>query len=222
MEHVSATSEPSQRNRLAGAIPRSIYLGVYHGILRFGDVLANLHVSPNLVSLLALAAGMGAGALFALDRPIWAGVLVIVCGVLDVLDGRVAVNSHKKSLTGAIFDSTLDRYSEFFIYLGLSIHFHPGWGLWLPFFAFLGSSMVSYTRARAEGLGIDCRVGFMQRAERIILIVAAALVGGIFRVFDTAMIIVLAAIALVSNFTAFQRVHHVRKIETQMKKGKEA
>jgi CDP-diacylglycerol--glycerol-3-phosphate 3-phosphatidyltransferase len=222
MEHISAASDPSQRNRLLAAIPRGLFLTVYHGITRIADVLAHLHVGPNLVSLLALVAGLGAGALFALGHPVWAAVLVIVCGVFDVLDGKVAVNSHKKTLTGAIFDSTLDRYSEFFIYLGLAVHFGSGWGLWLPFFAFLGSAMVSYTRARAEGLGIDCRVGLMQRAERIILIVAAALVGGIFRVFDTAMIITLAVIALVSNFTAFQRVHHVRKVETQMKQGKEA
>lgn len=221
MEHVSATSDPSQKARLLAAVPRGLFLAIYHGILRLADILANLRVSPNLVSLLALVAGMGAGALFALGRPIWAGVLVILCGVFDVLDGRIAVNSQKKTLTGAIFDSTLDRYSEFFIYFGLAVYFRTGWGLWLPFFAFLGSAMVSYTRARAEGLGIDCHVGLMQRAERIVLITIAALVGGIFRVFDIAMIVVLAAIALVSNLTAFQRVHHVRKIETQMKTGKE-
>ncbi len=221
MENLSAASDPSQRNRLLAAIPRGVFLGIYHSITRFAGVLSRFHVSPNLVSLLALVAGMGAGALFALGHPVWAAVLVIASGVLDVLDGKIAVNSRRKTLTGAIFDSTLDRYSEFFIYFGLAVHFRSGWGLWLPFLAFLGSAMVSYTRARAEGLGIDCRVGLMQRAERIILIVAAALVGGIFHVFDTAMIIVLAAIAVASNFTAFQRVDYVRKVEIQMKQGKE-
>lgn len=222
MQQTSAANEPSQRNRLMIAVPRGLFLGIYHGIGRLGVVLARCRVSPNFISVLALLAGLGAGLLFALRHVIWAGVLVIVCGVLDVLDGKVAVSSQKKTLTGAIFDSTLDRYSEFFIYFGLAVYFRPGWALWLPFVAFLGSAMVSYTRARAEGLGIDCRVGLMQRAERIVLIVIAAVVGGIFHVFDIAMIIVLAAIALVSNFTAFQRVHHVRRIESQMKKGKEA
>ena len=222
MEHVSAASDPSQRDRLLAAVPRKLFLAIYHGITRMADVLARFRISPNLVSLLALVAGLGAAALFALDRPVWAAVLVIVCGVLDVLDGKIAVNSNKKTLTGAIFDSTLDRYSEFFIYLGLAYHFRNGWGLWLPFFAFLGSAMVSYTRARAEGLGIDCRIGLMQRAERFILIIAGALIGRIFHVFDIAMIIVLTAIALVSNFTAFQRIFFVRKVEIQMKKGKEA
>jgi CDP-diacylglycerol--glycerol-3-phosphate 3-phosphatidyltransferase len=223
MEHTSAANDPSQRDRLLIAVPRGLFLAIYHGLGRFAGVLTRLHFSPNFISVLALLAGMAAGALFALGRPVAAGLLVIVCGVLDVLDGKVAVNSQKKTLTGAIFDSTLDRYSEFFIYFGLAIYFrHGGWTQWLPFFSFLGSAMVSYTRARAEGLGIDCRVGLMQRAERIVLIVIAALAGGIFRVFDIAMIIVLVAIALVSNFTAFQRVYHVRKVEIQMKKGKEA
>ncbi len=222
MEHVSAANDPSQRDRLLAAVPRKLFLAIYHGITRIADVLALFRISPNLVSLLALVAGLGAGALFALDHPVWAAVLVTVCGVLDVLDGKIAVNSNKKTLTGAIFDSTLDRYSEFFIYLGLAYHFRTGWGLWLPFFAFLGSAMVSYTRARAEGLGIDCRVGLMQRAERIILIIVGALIGRIFHVFDITMIIVLTAIALVSNFTAFQRIFFVRKVEIQMKKGKEA
>ncbi len=221
MENVSAASDPSQHNRLAAAIPRGVFLGVYHAIARFGRVLAAWHVSPNLLSLLALFAGMGAGALFALGHPVWGGLLVILCGVLDVLDGKIAANANRKTLTGAIFDSTLDRYSEFFIYLGLAVRFRSGWGLWLCFFAFLGSAMVSYTRARAEGLGIDCRVGLMQRAERIILLAAAALAGGIFHVFPTAMIIVLGAIALISNITAFQRVYYVRKIESQRRQNKE-
>jgi CDP-diacylglycerol--glycerol-3-phosphate 3-phosphatidyltransferase len=189
---------------------------------RTAAILGRLHIRPNAISFFGFLVGAAAGALFALNHPVWAGLLVIASGILDMVDGLVAVNSHQKSLTGAIFDSTLDRYSEFFIYLGLAVHFQAGWRAWLPFFAFLGSSMVSYTRARAEGLGIDCRIGLMQRAERITLISTGALAGGIFRVFDIAMIISLSAIAVVSNFTAFQRVYHVRKIELQMKKGKEA
>lgn len=222
MKSVSASSAPNRKGRLLIAIPKEIIFGFQFVARQTAAGLVRLRVSPNAISFFGFLVGVTAGALFALDHPVWAGALVIASGVLDMVDGLVAVNSHRKSLTGAIFDSTLDRYSEFFVYLGLSYHFRGGWALWLPFFAFLGSSMVSYTRARAEGLGIDCRVGLMQRAERITLISTGALAGGIFRVFDIAMIIALAAIALVSNFTAFQRVHYVRKIETQMKKNKEA
>ncbi len=222
MENVSTQGNPSQRARLLTAIPKGIIFAIQGGINRAADFLGRFHVSPNAISVIGFVAGVGAGALFALDHPVWAALLVILSGLLDILDGRLAVNSHKKSLTGAIFDSTLDRYSEFFMYFGLAVHFRGGWGVWIPFFAFLGSAMVSYTRARAEGLGIDCRVGLMQRAERIILIVAGALAGGVFRVFDTVMIIVLLIIAVISNFTAFQRVRYVRKVEIQLKKDKEA
>jgi CDP-diacylglycerol--glycerol-3-phosphate 3-phosphatidyltransferase len=222
MEQISTAGVPSQKNRMLAAVPRNLLVIMFRGINRLADILIRIHVSPNLISVLGLAAGVGAGVLFAMERSVWAAVLIIVCGVFDILDGRVAVNSHTRSLYGAIFDSTLDRYAEFFIYLGLAVHFRVSWALWLPFFAFLGSAMVSYTRARAEGLGIDCRVGFMQRAERMALLVIAALTGRIFRVFDLAMIIVLVAIALVSNVTAFQRIYHVKTIEIQMRKNKEA
>lgn len=221
MEHISTAGVPSQKNRMLAAVPRKLLIILFRGLNRIADFFIHIHASPNVISLLGLAAGLAAGVLFALELPVWAAVLIIVCGVFDILDGRVAINSQKRSLYGAIFDSTLDRYAEFFIYLGLAVHFRSSWALWVPFFAFLGSAMVSYTRARAEGLGIDCRIGFMQRAERMILLVIGAVAGRIFRVFDPAMIIVLAAIAVVSNITAFQRIYHVRKIEIQMRKDKE-
>jgi CDP-diacylglycerol--glycerol-3-phosphate 3-phosphatidyltransferase len=221
MEHTSTAGLPSQKNRLLAAVPRKFLILLFQGINKIADFFIRIHVSPNLISVLGLAAGVAAGVLFSMEQPVWAALLIIVCGIFDILDGRVAVNSHTRSLYGAIFDSTLDRYAEFFIYFGLAVHFRTGWALWLPFFAFLGSAMVSYTRARAEGLGIDCRVGFMQRAERMTLLVIAALAGSLFRVFDLAVIIVLVAIALVSNVTAFQRIYHVKTIEIQMRKKKE-
>jgi CDP-diacylglycerol--glycerol-3-phosphate 3-phosphatidyltransferase len=93
--------------------------------------------------------------------------------------------------------------------------------MWIPYFTFLGSTMVSYTRARAEGLGIECKVGFMQRAERMILLVLGSLIGTLFKVFDPAMITVLAAIAVISNITAIERTLLVKKIEKQRNKDKE-
>jgi CDP-diacylglycerol--glycerol-3-phosphate 3-phosphatidyltransferase len=214
---VSAQKAP----RLLGAIPEKWIRGFVAGAGRLSRLLVGLNVSPNAVSILALFAGLGAGVLFALGHPAWGGVLIFICGLFDILDGQVAVRANKKSLYGAIFDSTLDRYSEFFIYLGLAVYFRNRWPLWILFFTFLGSTMVSYTRARAEGLGIQCRVGIMQRAERMILLVLGALVGSLFKVFDQAMIAVLLAIAVLSNIAAFQRTFHVRKIEKQLKGEKE-
>jgi CDP-diacylglycerol--glycerol-3-phosphate 3-phosphatidyltransferase len=218
----SSTSEiPSQKARFLAAIPRKWLVGLLLAANRIAKIFAGLNVSPNVLSVLGVVAGMGAGLLYALGCPGWAAVMIIICGVFDILDGKVAAQANKKSLYGAIFDSTLDRYSEFFIYLGLAFYFRNRWPLWILFFTFLGSAMVSYTRARAEGLGIDCRVGIMQRAERMILLVLATLIGIAFRVFDAAMIVGLIAIALFSNITAFQRTFYVRKIEQQRKLKKE-
>jgi len=182
------------------------------------DSIANLFISmkftPNFISFIALVLGLAAGILFALAQPLWAGVVIILSGFFDLLDGQVAAKTDKKSLFGAIFDSTLDRYSEFFVYLGIAYYFRFHWALWVCFFTFFGSFMVSYTRARAEGLGVECQIGIMQRAERLGLLAIGSLLGSIFGVFDSVMIAVLITIAVVSNFTAFQRIYHVKKIET--------
>ncbi len=87
--------------------------------------------------------------------------------------------------------------------------------------AFLGSAMVSYTRARAEGLGVECKIGIMQRAERLVLLCLGSIIGSLAKIFDPVMIAVLGVIALISNFTAFQRTFYVRKIEKQMNQKKE-
>ena len=148
--------------------------------------------------------------------------MILVCGIFDILDGKVAESTNTKSLFGAIFDSTLDRYSEFFIFLGIAVYFRNHWALWIAIAAMLGSTLVSYTRARAEGLGVECRVGIMQRAERIVLLVLGTVLGSLFNVFDLAMIIVLTMIAVISHITAIQRTFYVRKVENADKSEKEA
>lgn len=198
-------------------LPRKLISSFPHYLGKLVTLFINLNIKPNTLSLIALLAGLGAGTLIALERPFLAGISIIICGIFDILDGKVAVKTKNKSLFGAIFDSTLDRYSEFFIYLGLAIYFRIHWALWLAIFAFLGSTMVSYTRARAEGLGIECKLGIMQRAERIVFLALGSIVGSIFKVFDPAMIVVLGMIAVFSNITAFQRTFYVKKVEKQKK-----
>jgi CDP-diacylglycerol--glycerol-3-phosphate 3-phosphatidyltransferase len=171
------------------------------------------HIHPNTLTYMGFAAGVAVGIAYLFEKPVWALALILACGTLDILDGRVAVNSGRKSLFGAILDSSLDRYSEFFIYTGIAYHFRGGWVVWVVFAAIQGSTMVSYTRARAEGLGIDCRVGIMQRAERLVLLFAGTFIGLIFRVYDPALTVAMGLIALVSNVTAFQRLAYVRTWE---------
>ena len=179
------------------------------------------HIHPNTLTHFGLAAGFGVGLAYLFERPVWALIGLLLCGTLDILDGKVAVNSNRKSLFGAILDSSFDRYSEFFIYAGIAYHFREEWVIWVVFTAFLGSTMVSYTRARAEGLGVDCRVGMMQRAERLVLLFAGTLIGLAFRVYDPALTVAVGLIALVSNITAFQRLAYVRAWEKRKTGGQE-
>jgi len=189
---------------------------------RAASLLIKLKISPNLISILGLLAGLGAGLLFFFEHPLWAGFSIFICGVFDALDGKVAIKTNRQSSYGAILDSSLDRYSEFFIYLGLALHFQHHWAMWTAFLSFFGSAMVSYTRARAEGLGFECSIGMMQRAERIIFLALGAVLGVILKIFNITMIVVLLLIALFSHITAFQRIYHVKKEEKLRITKKEA
>lgn len=183
--------------------------------------LVRQKASPNALSVVGLILGVAAGFFFAWGKPWPAALFVFLCGLFDILDGKVAVNSGRRSLFGAIFDSSLDRYSEFFIYLGLAYYLRHHWGLWLTFFTLLGSFMVSYTRARAEGLGLAGNVGLMQRAERMILLIAGAIAGAIFADLRTSMIVVLVIITVASHITAWQRIFYVRQEERAKSQSKE-
>jgi len=207
----------SQTEQSFRILPKKLISFTLDSLNQVAYLFVNLKIGPNALSFMALISGIGAGVLFFLKHPFWAGIMIVISGLFDILDGKVAANTNQKSLFGAIFDSALDRYSEFFIYLGLAAYFRNHWALWLTFWAILGSSMVSYTRARAEGLGIECKIGIMQRAERMLLLFLGAMIGSLFNIFDPAMITVLAIIAVFSNITAIQRTFYVKKVEKQEK-----
>ncbi len=207
----------SQTDQSFRILPKKLISFTLDSLNQVAYLFVNLKIGPNALSFMALISGIGAGVLFFFKHPFWAGIMIVICGLFDILDGKVAVNTNQKSLFGAIVDSALDRYSEFFIYLGLAAYFRDHWALWLTFWTILGSSMVSYTRARAEGLGIECKIGIMQRAERMLLLFLGAMIGSLFNIFDPAMITVLAIIAVFSNITAIQRTFYVKKVEKQEK-----
>jgi CDP-diacylglycerol--glycerol-3-phosphate 3-phosphatidyltransferase len=211
----------SQTEQSFRILPKKLISFTLDSLNQVAYLFVNLRIGPNALSFMALISGIGAGVLFFLKHPFWAGIMIVICGLFDILDGKVAVNTNQKSLFGAMFDSALDRYSEFFIYLGLAAYFRNHWALWLTFWTILGSSMVSYTRARAEGLGIECKIGIMQRAERMLLLFLGAMIGSLFNIFDPAMITVLAIIAVFSNITAIQRTFYVKKVEKQERIRKE-
>lgn len=191
---------------------------------RFSRVFVRLNVHPNWLSFAGLISGIMVGIFYATNRSLWALIFLSLCGMLDVLDGKVATNGNKRTIFGAIFDSSLDRYSEFAIYLGLGFYYKNHWILWVLALAFLGATMVSYTRARAEALGVDCRGGMMQRAERLVALLLGNLIGLIFHCFSQSMMVSIIFIAAGSNLTAIQRLVHVYNYERKkvMNSGKPA
>ena len=207
----------NQKQKISRLLPKILLNSIPNLLNPLAKLFAHLKISPNTISTFSLIAGFAAGIFFAFELHLLALISILLSGVFDTLDGKVAVRENKQSLYGAIYDSTLDRYAEFFIYLGIAIYFRNHWALWITFVAILGSFMVSYTRARAEGLGIECNIGFMQRAERLVTLILATLLGIIFHVFDYVMIAALCLIAVISNFTALQRTLYVRRIEKPKK-----
>ena len=143
----------------------------------------------------------------------WGGFIILFAGLFDMMDGRLARMGNMSSTFGALWDSTLDRYSELFTLFGIAIYFLlDGWigsGV-VTFLAMVGSVMVSYVRARAEGIGIECKVGFMQRPERVVATSIGAIFCGIYAnlwVLSVPMML----IAVLTNITAFWRVWHCYK-----------
>ena len=147
----------------------------------------------------------------------WGGFIILASGLFDMMDGRLARMSGKSSLFGALWDSTLDRYSELVSLFGICLVFlltDKGEWFWMgvmTFAAMTGSVMVSYVRARAEGLDIECKVGFMQRPERVVVTAVSAIVTGITRDLwwlASGMIL----IAIFANITAFWRIAHCYRV----------
>ena len=130
-----------------------------------------LRLSPTAFNLLGVGFGIAAGVLFALDRVNPAGWAVLLGGAMDVLDGRIARARGMANARGAFLDSTLDRFAEVGALVGLAVLFRgDAWAVAAVTAALGGSLLVSYARARGESVGIVCKVGIMQRAERLLLV----------------------------------------------------
>lgn len=140
----------------------------------------------------------------------WGGAILLFSGLFDMMDGRLARLSGMSSTFGALWDSTLDRYSELFSLFGLTVFLLFTVGVWagvITFLALVGSIMVSYVRARAEGLNIECKVGLMQRPERVVVTALVAILTGITQQVWW-LIGGMILIAVLANITAFWRVAH--------------
>jgi CDP-diacylglycerol--glycerol-3-phosphate 3-phosphatidyltransferase len=164
--------------------------------------LARAGVSPNVLTLLGFLAMVGVAVVLGLGYERLGGVLIVAVGLFDALDGALARSTGKTTDFGAFFDSTLDRFAEIAIYLGL-LYLYRGEtvAVLLVYLAITGSLMVSYARARAEGLGLECKVGLFTRLERL----ATLVVGLVLK----QTVLALLVLAVLSNLTAVQRMWHV-------------
>lgn len=215
---------------------------IYRIIDPFVRLLVRIGVTPDMITTTGLVLNIGVAAILITGAEVgqrgelayvgWAGALILFAGLFDMLDGQVARIGGKASKAGALFDSVIDRYSELIMFLGICYYLvghHYFISSLLAFVALIGSMMVSYVRARAEGLGIECKGGLMQRPERVVLTGVAALLCGVvgnvlggdyqlripgipFVLFESISVftIPIAVMALLTNITAAQRLRDAR------------
>jgi CDP-diacylglycerol--glycerol-3-phosphate 3-phosphatidyltransferase len=186
-------------------------------LLRPLDFLVRRRVNPNWVTTVGVFVNLAAGLAYFLFHIQTGGALVLLGGLLDIVDGQVAVRTGRQTVFGSFYDSTTDRIAEIVVmlgvmslYLGKEPNIGEPWMAYVVAAAMAGSLMVSYTRAKAEALGIDCRVGLMQRAERIILLGVSSLFFGTWHR-GAVLTWVMLAMALLTNLTAIYRIYWVSR-----------
>lgn len=208
-DHADAQAKGGRR--LLGLVLRNYWYWL-HGPLE--QVAIRFRVHPDVLSLGGLVMAVLAAFAFARGWFALGGWLIVMGGTFDILDGRVARATGKANAAGAFLDSVLDRYADFFLLLGLVLFYGSGAGLYLGLAALLGTFVVSYARARAEGLGAECRDGLLQRAERMLFLASAGIltpiVGWLTGVaYGSLMLYVLGGLAVFTNLTALGRLRQV-------------
>jgi len=222
--------------------PESRQRGAQQGILE-GDVrawwisvisplenfLARRNWNPNAITTLSFSFSLIGCLFLSIGWLFLAGWMILFAGTLDMLDGRIARKTGRVSRRGAFFDSVLDRYGEVFLFLGFAAHFRDSLLLAVTLLALVGGLMVSYTRARAEGVGVVCKVGMMQRPERIVFLGFGAIFSSVLYMLRGTlggnhgpylMGTVLLLIAILSNYTAVSRLVYVmRELKRQESEG---
>ena len=211
----------------------ALQMGIYKVINPFVYGMIKIGITPNMVTTIGFLGNLAAAVVFVyaaiagngtVDCSLVgiAGLVLILSSLFDMLDGQVARLGNMQSTFGAMYDSVLDRYSELVTLGGICYMLMEGGyfvGSVITFASLVGSLMVSYVRARAEGLGIECKVGLMQRPERVVVTCLGAIACGIYGsnaetpAFDPMLIVIVAMglIALLANITAFVRIAHCRK-----------
>lgn len=184
----------------------------------FVELCVRWGVRPALLSYVQVVGSVLVACFYAAGLLFTAGWFLLCTGTLDIIDGRVARRTDSGSPRGAFLDSVVDRYADSIAYLGLVIFFRNSWVLWAVLLALLGSLMVSYVRARAEGLGAQCKVGLLQRPERYVILGFGTIFGSLVEHIGGPslslphywlIILTVLVLAALSNLTAVQRVLYV-------------
>lgn len=170
-----------------------------------GRIVAKTNLSPNAITVIGLGLNLVVAAVISTGNLLLGGALLLVAGAFDVVDGAVARATNQVSRFGSFFDSTMDRYADAVILGGVLLYFvDDGAGTWpimLVFITLVGSLMISYTRSKAESVGLRGDVGFAQRAERVIILAAGLMLGY--------PVWAVGALAVLTQFTVLQRIVHV-------------
>ncbi len=168
--------------------------------------LLALRLRPNHLTVLGLGVSLLAALSFARGRERWGAVLLILAGLFDFFDGSLARLSGQETPFGAFLDSVIDRYSDLVVLAGILLLF-VGSGrpveVLLTLLALIGTVMVSYTKARAQAIGVACEIGLLERPERLIVLIA----GGLFNRMTAALWV----LAVLANLTAVQRILYTRR-----------
>jgi CDP-diacylglycerol--glycerol-3-phosphate 3-phosphatidyltransferase len=196
-----ARREDRSSTRFPMTYTKAIGVGCKWVLDRIVRTLALAEINPNVLTFLGLVINTAAAILFGYGRFLAAGFVIIAAGIFDLVDGRVARYTNTVSDFGAFFDSVVDRYSDLALFFGLLVYYariNRFFYIVLVAIVMTGSVMVSYTRARAENVIPNCKVGFMERPERIVLVIIGALFNR--------MAAVLWVIAILSNITVVHRI----------------
>jgi len=211
----SKNKQEPQSSKLLGSGIKTWWLLL---TLPIEDYLLQIKIHPNILTISTLLVGAITGMAYHFGWIFVAGILVLGGSTFDIFDGRVARALGINSESGAFFDSCLDRFSEAFIYVGLLSFFQGTIFSYVVFFILVSTTMVSYTRARAEGLGVKCEVGIMQRTERVVYLGVLSVLNFFGNQIASAMgyhqdnyLLKLALILILafSSYTAIQRMVHV-------------
>ncbi len=216
--------------------------GAYKTLDPIISILIKIGITPNGITIIGFLITIASAVILIVGAEIgvrsdtryitWFGIILLLAGVFDMLDGHLARKTNNMTVFGALFDSVIDRYSEMVMFFGITyylVSYHYLLSGVFAFIAMIGSIMVSYVRARAEGLGVECKIGIMQRPERVLTVGITAILYGVISHFTgtfkltvdwlpiplieniSIFTIPIFILAVLTNYTAFQRLDYCKK-----------